>query len=997
MKKIFTTLFSILIATSISFSQKQANIWYFGNNAGLDFSSGSPVPVVKSDWASPGQSFGNTEEGHATISDENGVFLFYTNGKTIWDKNAAIMNNGGGLMGDLSSTQCATIFPLGTSKTKFVVLTTPVTSDNTSGVRYNVVDLDPTTNGGYATGNVTIKNQIMPPSLNVNVTEALASCPVSGSPSHRWVIAHSKAEGAAATGTFYAWRVSANSSGNIVITNPVTSNIGNIAGPSGGANAISVMKFNNCFNRIALTNYADKFLQVFSFDNATGVVSNFSAAVGVLKLDVSATSGASTGDISRNYGIEFSPSGKYLYMTQSGEDPSGIVGDGDIRKQRLYRYDLAPNATPTAAQIQATRLSMFEQDMTDDAGNNFRRLGHLQLGPDKKIYMTHMQDGYNLSVITAPDAVSPGFSSKSISFPGGALTSMGLPSFDKGLLAASVSVVGSDSTGTSITNLGEICSGISTKFTPTYTGTASSYTWDMNLPAGTAPNGGTSAAGVATHKYSTGNYKIVVVVVDAVCGYTVRDTSTIKVSQVTQATGYSKCVTPNIKLIVSNASSAANKYVWYTDAAGKKPVYTGTPVTIAQTGAPGSVYSGNYYVKQVDDFTVGTYVATPAVASIPGGTSSISTGPTGISSYTATTSGAQAITTLNVTRALTLNSFDFAVRADGGSGSGGAVSYTYTIKRGATVVVAPTVVSGSTVGYGGTVGVSSISYAIDGNGRRVFTVNTGALALSVGTHTIEIYVSSASSSFTDIIRFSSTLTNPSNSGNITNNGSGSSTTYAYNMNVTTTTIPGTPAVMKDTITSTSTACAQTSVVVPVSCALPIEWVSFSANKNAAGALLNWVTAKEENNDRFEIQRSVDGVNFTSIGTIKGAGTKKSSSYYEYTDNYKTNGVVYYRIKQIDIDGSASFTDVRSVNYGTDDAFSFAIYPSPNKGNFTVKINNPVADEINIILMDLTGHTVWSQKFATESNFERQINLEGILTKGVYFIKAGTSTQKIIIE
>ena len=72
-------------------AQPQTNHWYFGRNAGLDFSSGSPS------IATGGQTF--TDEGVASISDNNGNLLFYTEGTTVWDKNQSIMPNGTGLFG----------------------------------------------------------------------------------------------------------------------------------------------------------------------------------------------------------------------------------------------------------------------------------------------------------------------------------------------------------------------------------------------------------------------------------------------------------------------------------------------------------------------------------------------------------------------------------------------------------------------------------------------------------------------------------------------------------------------------------------------------------------------------------------------------------------------------------------------------------------------------------------------------------------------------------
>ena len=114
MKKII--LLPLLFCASFAFSQKEANIWYFGDHAGLDFNSGVPVALTDS------QMF--THEGCAVLSNSAGQLLFYTDGKTIWNKNHQVMMNGTGLMGDFSSTQSAIIVPKPSSSTLFYVFTT---------------------------------------------------------------------------------------------------------------------------------------------------------------------------------------------------------------------------------------------------------------------------------------------------------------------------------------------------------------------------------------------------------------------------------------------------------------------------------------------------------------------------------------------------------------------------------------------------------------------------------------------------------------------------------------------------------------------------------------------------------------------------------------------------------------------------------------------------------------------------------------------------------
>ena len=81
MKK--TLILSFLFCLNLVFSQGEANIWYFGGNAGLDFNSGSPVALTGSQMS--------TEEGCSTISNSSGQLLFYTDGITVWDRNHNII------------------------------------------------------------------------------------------------------------------------------------------------------------------------------------------------------------------------------------------------------------------------------------------------------------------------------------------------------------------------------------------------------------------------------------------------------------------------------------------------------------------------------------------------------------------------------------------------------------------------------------------------------------------------------------------------------------------------------------------------------------------------------------------------------------------------------------------------------------------------------------------------------------------------------------------
>ena len=126
-------------------SQGPSNIWYFGNQAGLSFSTNPPTALTNSAMSA--------FEGCATISDDNGNLLFYTNGSLVWNRNHAPMPAGNGLFGNGAATQTAIIVPGPQSTTKYYIFTVD-TNGGPRGLCYSEVDMS--LNGGL--GDVTVKN-----------------------------------------------------------------------------------------------------------------------------------------------------------------------------------------------------------------------------------------------------------------------------------------------------------------------------------------------------------------------------------------------------------------------------------------------------------------------------------------------------------------------------------------------------------------------------------------------------------------------------------------------------------------------------------------------------------------------------------------------------------------------------------------------------------------------------------------------------------------------
>ncbi|HRJ29850.1 MAG TPA: hypothetical protein PLV21_06285 [Cyclobacteriaceae bacterium] len=132
--------------------------------------------------------------------------------------------------------------------------------------------------------------------------------------------------------------------------------------------------------------------------------------------------------------------------------------------------------------------------------------------------------------------------------------------------------------------------------------------------------------------------------------------------------------------------------------------------------------------------------------------------------------------------------------------------------------------------------------------------------------------------------------------------------------------------------------------------LPVELVYFRANLTPEKLVnLEWQTASELNNDGFEVERSKDGFDFTSIARINGAGTTSTKNDYALLDQFPLSGTSYYRLKQIDFDGTYTYSYVVSVKRGDD---PFTVYPNPAGKqwvSFNRKVNAVVINNLNQVV------------------------------------------------
>ncbi|MDX1908437.1 MAG: T9SS type A sorting domain-containing protein [Bacteroidia bacterium] len=125
-----------------------------------------------------------------------------------------------------------------------------------------------------------------------------------------------------------------------------------------------------------------------------------------------------------------------------------------------------------------------------------------------------------------------------------------------------------------------------------------------------------------------------------------------------------------------------------------------------------------------------------------------------------------------------------------------------------------------------------------------------------------------------------------------------------------------------------------------SSSFPVEWLSFRGNLTAAGAVLDWATATEQNSDYFAIERSADGTRFAAIGRAEAAGNSTEPREYTFTDpDARTaSGRLYYRLRQVDVDGTFSYSQVVELALrGGVSGLSFQLFPNPARDNVQLDI------------------------------------------------------------
>lgn len=188
-----------------------------------------------------------------------------------------------------------------------------------------------------------------------------------------------------------------------------------------------------------------------------------------------------------------------------------------------------------------------------------------------------------------------------------------------------------------------------------------------------------------------------------------------------------------------------------------------------------------------------------------------------------------------------------------------------------------------------------------------------------------------------------------------------------------------------TISNNSTGCNSVIQVETACLLLPVELVHFKGNVVDGEVHLDWHTASEKDNDYFQVEHSIDGVNFEPLSIVNGMGTSTALNKYSFIHSRPFKGDNYYRLKQVDLDGTFSYSDM--VRVETVQEVHVEIYPNPTTGYARLKGELP---EGTVRLSDSKGRLIAEKHLPEQYVFDLTREPEGI-----YLIEIITQNERIV--
>jgi len=177
--------------------------------------------------------------------------------------------------------------------------------------------------------------------------------------------------------------------------------------------------------------------------------------------------------------------------------------------------------------------------------------------------------------------------------------------------------------------------------------------------------------------------------------------------------------------------------------------------------------------------------------------------------------------------------------------------------------------------------------------------------------------------------------------------------------------------------------------------LPVNWLYFRGNNRNKDNILEWATSSEQNSKEFKVERSLDAINFSAISTVPAAGNSSSISNYDYTDrniDQLNSSVMYYRLRQVDLDNTYSYSAVVRLTYKETASINSIVYPNPASRTLTITVGDKNLVGTMAFIYDMNGRLIESIKISAQS---QTVDISRY-TNGIYLIRLDNKeTLKVI--
>ena len=180
------------------------------------------------------------------------------------------------------------------------------------------------------------------------------------------------------------------------------------------------------------------------------------------------------------------------------------------------------------------------------------------------------------------------------------------------------------------------------------------------------------------------------------------------------------------------------------------------------------------------------------------------------------------------------------------------------------------------------------------------------------------------------------------------------------------------------------------------CVLPVEYAYVTAERAGTMSRIQWGTASEVNNDYFEVQRSFDGTEFEALGRVTAQG---DAGTYSYLDPAPRSGSNFYRLRQVDVDGSFNYSRVVEVNFDDQQVAVVDIFPNPvpNNAGLTARPALPRGEAATVSVYDAFGRQVYENRFVPENTLHDLLIPTDSWAGGVYFLRVNSGNQSQVIR